>query len=499
MLTPGDRFEALAKDWRNGAIVYQVFVDRFCPPANLASKRSLYSAPQALRTWAETPRPSVYDPKIKTYPHVLEFWGGDIVGLRSKLDYVKQLGADVLYLLPIFKSPSNHKYDTEDYFRVDPQYGTAQDLKALIADVHRKRLKIMLDGVFNHIGATSPFFREARANPRSSKRGWFYFGDAYKDGYLGWAGVSSLPRLRLDEADVRKYLWESKASVVQKYLRDGIDGWRLDVAFELGPEYLRQLTQSAHKAKPGCAIVGEIAGYPSNWFSSVDGVFNFAAPNLLIEAIQGRISGGRAGRMLAHMVEDAGLENLLKSWILAENHDTPRLANQVPNVEDRKLVQALQFTFPGSPCVYYGMELGMKGAGDPTCRAPMRWDLASPTNPDYAWVRKLISIRKSHPALRVGAFTALDTDRLIAFVRTTNKLRETVLVAINPTDGTAKEEFPTRVGRLMSWGEMRDLVSGKRFRAVTGLLSVEMAPKSAMLLTPVTAPTSGYSPYERIR
>ena len=493
-----DIYQKRAADWRNGAVVYQVFVDRFVPPTNLKEKAALYPAPDKLHEWTETPHGTGYDYTLKTYPHVLDFWGGDIPGLRTKLGYVKELGANVLYLQPIFQSPSNHKYDTEDYFKVDPQYGSEADLWGLKDDVHGLGMKLMLDGVFNHIGVTSPIFETARANVKDPRRDWFFFGNEYPNGYLGWAGVASLPRLKLETPAARSYLWGGKDSVVQHYLKKGIDGWRLDVAFELGPTYLTELTKAAHRVRPGSSVVGEISGYPSEWVPAVDGVFNFSPVAVAQKMLDGSISGGRAGRILSDMVRDTGLEPLLQSWLLAENHDTPRLASTTPAVADRKVTAAVQFTFPGSPCVYYGQELGMTGKGDPENRAPMRWDLVNDQNPDYHWMKQLIAIRKRHVALRIGDYRGLETDRLVGFARTTNKLSETVIVLINPTDQPVQEVISTRVGKLLSWGELRDEIGNSRVRSINGLMNVTMGAKSVMILTPVTNGATGYSPYDRV-
>ena len=200
----GDRFEALAKDWRNGAVVYQVFVDRFVPPTDLSRRAGLYPTP--LKKWSDLPKPSAFDPAIQGYPHCYEFWGGDLAGVRTKLDYVRDLGADVLYLQPIFRSGSNHKYDTDDYHAIDPQYGTMDDLRGLISDTHKSGMKLMLDGVFNHIGLSSPLFQEALTNPKSKHRDWFFIGKQYKEGYRSWSGVKTMPGWRLESAAARDYL-----------------------------------------------------------------------------------------------------------------------------------------------------------------------------------------------------------------------------------------------------------------------------------------------------
>ena len=198
------------------------------------------------------------------------------------------------------------------------------------------------------------------------------------------------------------------------------------------------------------------------------------------------------------MVEDAGIENLLKSWLLTDNHDTPRLASTTPDLAQRQFLTSLQFTLPGSPVLYYGTELGMTGPGDPSNRAPMRWDLVNNTNPDLAGIRQLIKLRKTLPALRYGDFTALDSDRLLAFARTTDKLREAVIVVANPTNQARQEVFPTRIGRLMSWGELRDVRTNERFRSITGLLAVKAAPHQVRILVPVTDADRGFSPYNRV-
>ena len=490
-------FVERANDWRMGAVVYQVFVDRFAPSKDLDAKKRIIKPPRVLKEWTETPKASQFNPKTG-WPHVLEFWGGDLKSIQGKLNYVQALGADVLYLTPIFQAYSNHTYDTEDYTKIAPEFGTQSDLTDLIQDLHKRKMKLILDGVFNHVGRTSPLFQQAQKDVHSPYREWFTFGKEYEGGYRAWFGTPDLPALRLEAHAVGDYLWRSPDSIVRRYLRAGIDGWRLDVAFDIGPKILAEITHAAHETKPGSPVVGEISGYPAGWFDSVDGVFNFHSMQVSIEMLNGRISGGRAGKMLERVVSDAGIENLLRSWIQIDNHDTPRAANIVPQPELRRLAEALLFTLPGSPVVYYGSELGMTGAGDPENRAPMRWDLANDNNPELVWVRQLIHLRKQHPALRYGDFQALDTDRLLAFTRTTDKVRETVLVAVNPTSETVQETFATRVGHIMSWGQMEEVFTGAKLPSKTGLFTLEIPPHSVRFFVPVTMPNAGYSPYERI-
>ena len=490
--------DARSKDWRNGAVIYQVFVDRFSRSIDFESRKALFKAPRKLMEWSDLPKGGKRLDDLGLWSHELEFWGGDLLGVDDKLDYIQQVGADVVYLTPIFKALTNHKYDTQDYSEISPDVGTAADLLTLTKDIHKRNMKIMLDGVFNHMGKTSKAFQDASTDTRSQYRDWFYFGKEYPLGYRGWAGVNNLPALKLENPAVRQFLWNDDDSIVKRYLKQGADGWRLDVAFELGPTYLSELTKAAHSAKPGSAVVGEISGYPANWFPAVDGVFNFSSAIVGFDMLRGTISGGRAGQMLGHMVADAGIDNMLKSWLLTDNHDTDRLATIVPDQTERNLIHTLQFTLPGSPVIYNGTELGIPGQGDPANRAPMRWDLVNGQNQDLTMVKQLAKLHRENPALRYGDFTALDTDKLLAFTRTTDKLRDTVIVIVNPTDLPVKEVFATRVGRLMSWGDMKDLLTGAHLNTVSGFITAEMKPKTAMILVPVIDKSKGYSAYDRI-
>ncbi len=489
---------AAPRDWREGAVVYQVFVDRFAPPKDPAATAKKFLPPKRFRPWSELPTSGYLEQSLGVWSHELDFWGGDLQGIRERLPYVRQLGADVLYMTPIHRALTNHRYDAIDYMQIAPELGTKADLRELIGDAHRDGMKVVLDGVFNHMGASSPYFLRAFNEPTGPYRKWFYIGSGYPNGYRAWAGARNLAALNLRTNAVREYIWGGRNSVVRSYLRDGADGWRLDVGYELGPEILSEITKAAHQTKPGSEVVGEILGYPAGWFPEVDGVFNFYSLKVAQLMLDGSMSGSRAGKLMERAVQDAGLENALRSWLLIDNHDTARAANQIPDWSSRRLVEALLFTLPGSPVIYYGTELGMKGSGDPENRAPMRWDLASSGNREYQWFRKLIRIRRAHPALRYGDFRLLDTDRLLAFARSTDKVRESAIVVVNPLDREVKESFGIRLGRIMSWGDLADQVTGTVMPSRNGILQVTAPPKSVMIFCPKVGKRFGYSPYDRI-
>jgi glycosidase len=209
----------------------------------------------------------------------------------------------------------------------------------------------------------SPRFKAALADPKSPFRDWFFIDKKYANGYRSWVNVPNLPELRIENPEVQKYLWASPDSIVQKYLKEGVDGWRLDTAYELGTRYLGELTQAAHHAKPGSAVVGEAWNYPAGWFPALDGVMNFHARQIILDTLSGRLSPSVGNRLLERMVVDSGLEPLLKSWIILDNHDTDRLKSILPDDAKRHLAQVLQFTLPGCPLIYYGAEVGMEGRG----------------------------------------------------------------------------------------------------------------------------------------
>lgn len=488
-------------DWRNGAIIYQVIVDRFAPSENLDAKKALYASPRTLHEWSETPRGGKKLDEYGLWSHELAFWGGDLASLRSKLDYIDALGVDVLYLNPIHAAFTNHKYDAQDYAAVSQEYGSRQDVIDLAKACHDREMKMMLDGVFNHMGRTSPKFVDALNNPQSAYRDWFIVNPAFKDGYRGWYNVKNLPEVNLENAAVRKHIWADKDSVVQQYLRDGIDGWRLDVAYDIGFEYLQELTNAAHAAKRGSWVVGEIWCYPEQWTPSVDGVMNFHARQIVIDLLEGKMSGAHAGTMIDRMIADAGLDPMLKSWIQLDNHDTPRIRHSLPNVELRRLAQVLQFTLPGSPVIYYGAELGMEGGDDPANRAPMRWDLVNDDNLDLKWMKQLIKLRRDNRALRVGGFRKIDTERLLAFSRQTDRVNENVLIIANPTDKPVREIISPRDSKLMSYGKLRDQLDAKIEETVSaGRLEIEVPPKTVRVLKAVILDgTKEYSPYKRVQ
>jgi cyclomaltodextrinase / maltogenic alpha-amylase / neopullulanase len=495
-----DLYEKREVDWRNGAIVYQVLVDRFAPSANLDAKRALYPAPKKLREWKEEPRRGTYLEKEKLWSHEIDFWGGDIASTATKLDYVQQLGADVLYLNPVVLAYTNHKYDALDYNAISPEYGTRDDVKQLAAQTKKRGMKLVLDGVFNHMGRNSPKFKDAQANVKSPYRDWFVFGAQYKGGARTWWNAQNLPELNLENKAVSDHIWGAKDSVVRSYLRDGVDGWRLDVAFDIGFNPLEALTKAAHAEKPGSLVVGEIPNYPREWFPSVDGVMHFGLRKLMIALANREIDGPSFQRMAARMIRDADYEHILKSWLYLDNHDTFRLATTVPDAKARKLAQVLQFTLPGAVNLYYGTEVAMEGGDDPEMRGPMRWDRVEQNHPDLIWTKQLVSMRKANRALRVGDFrTAEASGNVIAFERFTDKAGETVLVLINPSVTEVQTTVLVANSKLMDGDNLIDQIGGGAFKLQGSMVETKLQPQTALILKPKLTTPDGYSNYKRVQ
>jgi len=492
-----NRFLSRSQDWRVGKIVYQIFVDRFVPSVHLDAKRHLYQPGQRLVPWQTLPQAGAKSPNLPYYAHELDFWGGDLSSMMTKLDHLTTLGVNTVYLNPIFKALSNHKYDTIDYLSISPEYGTLEDLLKVINALHQRQMRLVLDGVFNHVSAFHPFFLDAKSTTSSPYRDWFVFGPQFRHGYRAWHHAPSLPELNLDKPHVRAYLFNQ---VVQHYLQLGIDGWRLDTAIELGSQYLNELTQAAHDVKPDSLVIGEILQYPAAWMPAVDAVIHLGLRDWLLHIISGKITPSLANRQFHQYVLDLGMEATLRSWIALENHDLPRIRQVLSDDHDYHFAKILQFALPGNVQLYQGEELGLTGKGDPDNREPYPWHLDAPSHPIYQLHRQLITLRQHHRALSLGDVTPILSEHFVSFARTTDQLKETCLVFANPSSQVKTEWIMLPLGKLPYDAKYVDLVTNQLVTKQAGMyLSLTLQPKQVVILSPVLEPIDGYlsSKYER--
>lgn len=360
----GDRDAVSSPDWINSRVWYQIFPERF-------NNGNAAINPEGTEPWGSEPTRD-------------NFMGGDLQGIIDKLDYLSSLGINALYLNPIFKSLSNHKYDTIDYFEIDPQFGTIEELRKLVVECHERDIKVVLDLVFNHCGYYHPYFQDVVQNgERSIYKEWFYVNeypvvrseDRYDSvGYYQW-----MPKLRTSNPEVKQFVFDI-VSFWQK--ETGIDGWRIDVADEVEISFLRELKSFVKTLNPNAFIIAEI------WYDAkglmmsggVDSVMNYELRTILFQYVLDRsITLGQFHGRLVRLAHRYSLAELHQMFNLLGSHDTERILTSCGGrEEDLLLLLAIQFVFPGNPVVYYGDELGMTGENDPGCRGSMPWESVSP-------------------------------------------------------------------------------------------------------------------------
>ena len=422
-------FHLLAKplppEWALGAVFYQIFPDRFRQGRpELAPKEGawLYGGrPIRKKAWHEPPGED----------GAREFYGGDLFGVLEALPYLEALGVEALYLTPIFQSPSSHRYDTEDYHRVDPHLGGEEALRALYEALEARGMKLILDGVFNHVGATHPWFQKALKDPSSPERGMFTF---YPDGsYASFWGVKHMPKLDYASALTQERFVFGKEAPVRYWMRLA-HGWRLDVAHSIGEggtnrknaRWLRALARAAKEEREDALVFGELSydTVPTLRAHTLDGAMHYAGfAHPVMEWLSGRDLHGNPVALEAEELWRALFDHYAAlplqlrhaMYTLLSSHDIPRALWRLRGDKERfKTAYALLFAFPGSPAVYYGDEVGLSQPnpyevwrGDPYCRAPFPWDEALWDKDLLAFLRRLILLKKTHPALRLGGLLPL--------------------------------------------------------------------------------------------
>ena len=320
-----------------------------------------------------------------------------------------------LYLNPIFRAESNHKYDTGDYMQIDPSFGTEADFRALCAEAKKVGVRIVLDGVFSHTGADSRYFDRygsygghgAYCDPESPYRSWYSF-EKWPDEYDSWWGFKTLPNVREEDPSYRKFIISGRDSVLAHWLRAGAGGWRLDVADELPMDFIRELRRREREIDPEAALIGEVWEDPSNKVAygetrcycagdTLDATMNYPLRDAVLLFMLGRINAMEFVRRVLSMRENQPRAFFYSQMNLLGSHDKPRaltvladVGNMEPerkyrypielSAEDyargrRRLIAAWELVcaLPGMPCLYYGDEAGLYGMSDPYCRGTYPW------------------------------------------------------------------------------------------------------------------------------
>lgn len=425
-----DRFAAPA--WTRDAVVYNIFPDSFAAGKRLAPN----GAPPCR--------------------------GGTVRGVTENLDYIASLGFNCIYLNPIFAARSYHRYDTLDYYRIDPHMGAEDDLRDLVRRAHALGIRVILDGVFNHVSSDHPFFRDVLEKGRASR----YYSCFYAlpetprmpaagelPGYTCFSYVADMPKTNTADPFLRQYFCDIGAYWVRKF---DVDGWRLDVANELDDGFLRAFRASVKAAKSDALIVGEVWENAAHYLGGdmLDSAMNydfrrycrrfFAEQTVDAETFDTNVS-----TLLLRYNENA----LFAQLNLLDSHDVSRFLSLCGGKTERmELAVLLQMTFPGMPCVFYGDEKGLCGESEPEYRRPMAWDASSPLEEVY---RRMIALRKTHPALRYGSFhTELACGGVYRYSRVWNGTKITVAMNL----GAEPVKAEKRGTLLLKKGENRDII-----------------------------------------
>lgn len=386
-----DRFKA--PEWVKNTVWYQIFPERFAngnPAIN----------PVGVKEWDPTESPNRQD-----------LYGGDLQGVIDHLDHLTDLGVNGIYFTPVFQAYSNHKYDTEDYLKIDQYFGDLEVFKTLVKEAHQRGIKVMLDAVFNHIGDTSPQWQDVLKHQENSKYAdWFHvnqwpatytptedFEVSEAATYDTFAFTPHMPKLNTANPEVQEYL----LNIAEYWIKEcDIDAWRLDVADEVDHAFWKKFRTTCDAAKDDFYILGEVWHSAQPWLvgDEFSAVMNYAYTNAIIDtfvkeelSLEQMVSAINAQLMLYRKQTNQVMFNILDS------HDTPRLLTQAKGSKDLvKQVQAFMYLQPGVPCIYYGDEYGLDGGADPGCRKCMPWTEEHQDLEMFAFFKDLVAFRREY-------------------------------------------------------------------------------------------------------
>lgn len=476
--------------WVADAIFYQIFPDRF-------ARSEAHNKPGIYEAW-EAP-PTLYG-----------FKGGDIRGIMERLDYLQELGVTALYFNPIFQSTANHRYHTHDYFKIDPIFGSLDDFREMVDELHRRGMKIVLDAVLNHASRGFYQFNHTLENSfQSPYLEWFHFnkewmrsgepirpyvpqpdpmgeGSFHVHGYQAWWDIAALPKFNTEHPEVREFLMQ----VATFWMEFGIDGWRLDVPDEIDDdEFWREFRRRIKAINPEAYICGEIWHGAERWLQGdqFDGVMNYLFTRPTLSFFLGdslnyaEVSKCGYGQMnpicapefasaLQHAFTAYPPEVLRTQLNLLGSHDTPRILNVgTGDAIGVRLAFMCMFTVPGAPCIYYGDEVGLAGDHDPDNRRGFDWDPLAWDQELQGLIKQFIAMRKDWDVLRSHHFEILHAeDGQIVYQRLSST--EQVIVAFNNATSAAliqldmssqKSHFPAKFNSLyVESGHHRELEGG---------------------------------------
>ncbi len=498
-------------NWWRESVCYQIFPDRFAnasPDGGFLSGRSDIIK----RNWGDVPYYKAEQFGGKYLAN--DFFGGNLAGIEQKLPYLKELGISCIYLNPIFKAYSNHRYDTGDYKTIDPMLGTEADFKRLCKSAESMGIRIILDGVFNHTGSDSVYFNKngtydsvgAYQSKESPYYDWFRF-DSFPDKYESWWGIDTLPQIEENSESYQKYILTDKNSVAKKWLADGASGWRLDVVDELPDFFVKILRKEVKKQKPDAVIIGEVWEDASNKVAydeqrqyfmgeELDSVMNYPLRSAMIDFVNKKADAKNFDERIMSLKENYPAPAFYAAFNFLSSHDTERIltvlgekayatkdeqayAQLSPNersiaVAKLKCLIAMQMFLPGVPVVFYGDEAGLEGYADPFCRRCFPWGYGDADLTEF--YKKVIRLRNENEVFRSGEFeTVYKYENGYGFIRYDKK--DSFIILVNAGGQTSFRLDAARFGARA----LKEAFSDEFHQTDDGIFYIDMPEKSAKI------------------
>ena len=430
--------------WYREGIIYQIFVDRFFNGEEEGKVLNPKKNTFIYGNWDDSP---MYIKDMSGNIVRWDFYGGNLLGVKKKLKYIKSLGVSVIYFNPIFDSPSCHKYDTGDYEKIDPMFGDEEIFKDLCREAEKLGMRIILDGVFSHTGSDSKYFNKfgnydslgAYQSLQSPYYRWYRFND-YPKLYETWWGFSNMPNVDELNPSYLDYIIRNKNSVIEKWLKLGAGGWRLDVADELPDEFIKILKKKLKEVKSDGVLIGEVWEVASNMVSynrkreylfgnELDSVTNYPLRQIILDLVRNYIGSKYFIRKYLSLKENYPKEYFYSTMNMLGNHDTERVLTMLNNnVNLLKEAVVIQMTLPGVPLIYYGDEAGLTGGKDPDNRKSYPW---GKENKDILeFYKKISAIRVGEEALKSGEIEFLENNNgILGYERILNSDR--IIIVVN--------------------------------------------------------------------
>jgi glycosidase len=487
--------------WTKDMVIYQIFPDRFYngdPSNDSAGTPSVYGSPAIVRkNWN--------DP-VSDYPQsVSEFYGGDLQGVIDKLPYLKSLGVNTLYLNPIFTAPTNHKYDTSDYYSIDPRFGTIGTFNQLLSAAHGAGMHVILDGVFNHTGSDSVYFNRYNHYPDSGAYqskdspyySWYQFL-SWPNSYAAFDSLGQMPQLTESDA-VKDFIFRKPDSVAQHWLNAGTDGWRLDAgsAQYKSAQWWQEFRSSVKATYPNDLLICECDAAPIDATqyllgTEFDGDMNYRWRD---DVLRFFANGAGANtpipltphgfyNVLSGILQDYPPQAVQASMNVLTTHDTARILSDVgDNVKKLEEIVAFQMTWQGAPTIYYGDEAGVQNSASAdaeyAARGTYPWGSENTGLQNY--YKTMIAVRAAHPALRDGSIVPLvlnDNKFIFSYLRADASDR----VAVFCNNAPKSESITARIPKFSAGATLKDAITGKRYKLSGGKVTLTIPAQTALVL-----------------